>query len=430
MANTLINPDMIAKVALMNLENNCVLGNLFYREYENEWEGVKKGDSVRIRKPVKFIAGTSQVVGADYSSTESSIVQDVKESYITMTLDQWRSVPWKFNVKELTLDVDEYNERYILPASIQIVNEIEKSCAGLYVDIYNCGLGSSTGATMVPKTFKDVGKGALELNLCAVPPSPRSFVMDPNAQLELSSNFTTLSIPAIAGPALKEGEVSRIAGMPCYMGQGIKQHAAGALAAISRGSTACAILAATTSVWGTTYDYSVLHITTTGSTGGAATAAKVGDILYVTNVNSINPVGRDSNNVVQKFVIIEANSGVGSSTEMSLKVRPVLEVGSSTGSEAAYKTVTQYTTVGAKVTVIGDHTANLAFHKNAFALAMAKLDVPSSADFKAVRAYNGFAISITKGFDILKFEEIIRLDVLYGVKTLYSELAARVPGSS
>ena len=54
MAQTLINADMIANEALMQLENNLAMGMCVHRDYKKEWEGVKKGSTVRIRRPVKF----------------------------------------------------------------------------------------------------------------------------------------------------------------------------------------------------------------------------------------------------------------------------------------------------------------------------------------------------------------------------------------
>ncbi len=52
MSNTLITPTMIAKVGLISLKNNMVMGNLVNRTYKPEFN--KVGSTVEIRKPVKF----------------------------------------------------------------------------------------------------------------------------------------------------------------------------------------------------------------------------------------------------------------------------------------------------------------------------------------------------------------------------------------
>lgn len=54
MANTFLTPDIIAKEALMVLENNLVMAGLVHRDYSPEF--AKVGDTITIRKPAKFIA--------------------------------------------------------------------------------------------------------------------------------------------------------------------------------------------------------------------------------------------------------------------------------------------------------------------------------------------------------------------------------------
>jgi uncharacterized protein (UPF0303 family) len=52
MSNAVITPTVIAKEALMQLENNMVMGNQVFREYKKEF--VKVGDTVNVRMPVDF----------------------------------------------------------------------------------------------------------------------------------------------------------------------------------------------------------------------------------------------------------------------------------------------------------------------------------------------------------------------------------------
>lgn len=54
MPNTpLLVPSVIAKEALMQLKNALVFGKLAHRQYKKEF--AKVGDTVTIRKPVKFV---------------------------------------------------------------------------------------------------------------------------------------------------------------------------------------------------------------------------------------------------------------------------------------------------------------------------------------------------------------------------------------
>ena len=71
---------------------------------------------------------------------------------------------------------------------------------------------------------------------------------------------------------------------------------------------------------------------------------------------------------------------------------------------------------------------NLFFHKNAFALVTVPLVMPDGVAFKAQENYDGLSMRVVKDYDITNDKEIIRLDVLYGVKSIYPDLAARVWG--
>ena len=85
MANSLITPSIIAKEALVQLENNLVMSNNVHREYKKEF--VKVGDTVSIRKPVKFYAAD----GA------TRVNQDVEEATTSITVDARKHVSWGFN---------------------------------------------------------------------------------------------------------------------------------------------------------------------------------------------------------------------------------------------------------------------------------------------------------------------------------------------
>ena len=85
MSNRTLTPEVIAKEALYQLRNNCVMGRLVHRDYRKEF--VKKGDTVTIRKPVKF----EVVDGATRQN------QDVEEGATTITIDKRKHVSWQFS---------------------------------------------------------------------------------------------------------------------------------------------------------------------------------------------------------------------------------------------------------------------------------------------------------------------------------------------
>ena len=54
MANSFLTPDVIAREALIVLENNLIMANLVHRDYSNEFVNV--GDTITVRKPASFVA--------------------------------------------------------------------------------------------------------------------------------------------------------------------------------------------------------------------------------------------------------------------------------------------------------------------------------------------------------------------------------------
>jgi hypothetical protein len=70
----------------------------------------------------------------------------------------------------------------------------------------------------------------------------------------------------------------------------------------------------------------------------------------------------------------------------------------------------------------------MAFHKNAFALAMVPLEMPSNV-WGATETEDGISIRVIKSYGIDADVETIRMDILYGVKTIYPELACRIMGA-
>ena len=77
MANTVLNPSIIAKTSVRILENELVMGGHVYRGYEEEFDrkvnGYDIGDTISIRKPQNFAIRT----GA------TAVMQDVTEGKLS-----------------------------------------------------------------------------------------------------------------------------------------------------------------------------------------------------------------------------------------------------------------------------------------------------------------------------------------------------------
>ena len=66
----------------------------------------------------------------------------------------------------------------------------------------------------------------------------------------------------------------------------------------------------------------------------------------------------------------------------------------------------------------------------AFALCMVPMELPEGAIKKARQSYKGLSIRVICDYDIINDINMWRLDILYGVKSIYPDLATRLSGAS
>lgn len=410
MANSMITPSVIAKEALMQLENNCVMGGLVHRDYEDEF--VKVGSSISIRRPVQFTVTD----GATLSK------QDVTEGKFTVSIDKQKHVAWGFNSADLTLTIEEYSERYIKPAVIQLANRIDADCCALYKDVWNWT--GTLGATLEIDSYADFAKMPARLDSGAVPNDDRKCVMSPADHWALAGSQTSLNLEKIGSDAYRRGTIGRIAGVDTYMDQNVSVHTTGT----RDNTTPLADAAAGNGVLSTTYaaskDTGYMVLSSDG--WSASETLKQGDVFTISTVYAVNPVSKATQSYLQQFVV-RADASVSNSDSECTISPPIITSG-------AYQTVSSAAVDGNTITNMGtastNYVQNLCFHKNAFALVMRPLVMPDGVAFKSRQQKNGFSIRVLKDYDIVNDEEIIRLDVLYGVSTLDARLATRGSGTS
>ncbi|MEX5513562.1 P22 phage major capsid protein family protein [Pseudophaeobacter sp. 1A09344] len=414
MANTLITPSIIAKEALMQLENNLVMANRVHREYKKEFTG-GQGESVSIRRPVKFYTAD----GA------TRVNQDVEEKSTSITVDQRKHVSWNFSTQDLTLSVEEYSERYIKPAMITLANTVDRSLHGLYKYAWN-SVGTP-GTT--PSSYAAVADAAQRLSEMAVDQSTRSMVANDAAAFAIAGNQLTLeAVGNVKRTAYEESMVGRIAKFDMFSTQNVQSHTVGVATGtplVNGGSQNVTYANATGSNWSQT-------LNTDGWTNSTTGILKAGDVFTIAGVYAVNPVpgegttGKTVMPYLQQFTVLaDADSGATTGPAALTISPPIITSG-------AQQTVSAAPADNAAITVLGTggtaYPQNLGFHKNAFGLVTVPLEMPDGASFKARESHNGLSIRVVKDYDIGADTDIIRLDILYGVKSIYPDLACRLWG--
>lgn len=376
MSNTFLTPSIIAKEALMVLRNNLVFANLVHRDYSSEF-AAKVGDTITIRKPATFEA-------KEFDATSGISVQDVTEQGVAVKLDKHLDVSFEITSKERALELQDFSQQVLVPAMSAFGQKIDEYLAGLYVDIpYYTGTPGTT-----PSTAADIANCGKVLNINKAPMRDRQLVIDPEAQAKLIVLDSFMEVDkAGTTEALRNANLGRLLGFDTYMDQNIKAHTAGTLSA-GAGNEILINGAVSAGKTQAVFDASSL----TGN-------LKKGDLFTVEDAPGVYTVTEDataeSNEIVVKFYPAAPTGGFGDNK---------------------------------KVTLIGAHTANLAFHRNAFALVTRPLELPAGAANAAIVSYDGYVLRVVMDYDISKKKDVVSIDMLCGVKTLTPELACRLVG--
>lgn len=407
MANIIITPSIIAKEALFHLENNIIMGEKVHRQYKKEF--VKIGDSVTIRRPVKFVATS----GATRSN------QDVIEETTSIVINNRQHVSWNFSSQDLTLTIEEYAERYIKPAMIVLSNTIDRAlCVEGAQEFFN--FVGTPGST--PNSFSDLSDIGVKMDDEPVPDDGmRCLVVNPQGRWGLANGLGGTGSGGVFNADIVHGMVRRgrlgmLANFDIYGDQNIARHTVGTHSG-------------TPLVNDASFSNDTNIVAFDGMTGSQTAALRKGDVINIAGVNSVNDVSKETTGVLQDFVVVndvDTTTGAGNIT-----VYPDINNGS-TASTAAFQTVDALPADNAAITIKGtaatSYPQNLAFHKNALALVTVPLELPDSATFKARADWRGYSIRVIKDYDIDTDEEIIRLDILFGVKAIYPELGVRLTG--
>ncbi len=413
MANTVLTPDIIAKEAVMILENNLTVTKTFYRGYEDEFDsvnGYKVGDTVRIARPTDFTVRD----GATAS------IQDVVEGSLPFTVDKQKGIDFQFTSKELTLNIGDLSDRVIKPAMVQVANQIDRDGLALYSKIYNW-VGTPTDPVTSPvNSFSDLAKAGERLDWSGVPTDSRAAILSPTDAWGLLGAQTALYMTGPATEAYRRGELGPIANMDLYSSQNVQTLTTG-----TRTATGL-INGSQSTTWAATKTTGTMSLSTDG--WGTTTTLKDGEVFTIAGVSAVNPVTKATLNYLQQFVVIgdtSSTGGVGGTATLTISP-PIITTG-------AFQTVSAAPADNATITIMGTastvYPQNMVFAKNALGLVVVPMVKPPGAIDVARRTYRGVSVRVIPYYSGSNDVSAYRLDVLYGVKAIDPRQATRISGS-
>ena len=400
MANTLLTISMITNEALRVLVNQLTFTKRVNRQYDPKYgvEGAKIGTTLNVRKPPRYVGRTGQAIS----------IEDATETQVPVTLTTQFGVDISFSSADLALSIDDFSKRFIRPAIATVANKVDYDGMQLYKTVAN-SVGTPGTVPNALLTYLDAGV-ALDNNAAPVD-GERSIVINPRMQATIVDSLKGLFQSSTQIKSQYEkGKMGETAGFNWYMDQNTAVHTVGPLGGtplVNGGSQTGASLV------------------TDGWTAAAASRLKQGDVFTIAGVFAVNPQNRQSTGALQQFTVTaDVSSTAGGAATIPISPSIVVTGG--------FQTVTASPADNAALTIIGAANTvtpqGLAFHPDAFTMVTADLPLPRGTDMAARVSdpESGLSIRMVRDYNISTDQFPCRLDILYGWKELYPELACRI----
>lgn len=412
MSNTLLTADIVAKEAVMQLENNLVMAKKVYRGYESDFaqkiNGYEPGETISIRRPMDFTVRDGLTMN----------VQDVTEGKLTMTVNSGKGVDFAFTSRDLSLKIGEISERVIKPAMIQLANQIDRDLMALYYKVPSWV--GTPGNTI--NSYADFAKGPQRMDEMANPTDDRCAVLSPADHWGLLGSQTALYIQDAARGAYRQGSLGMVGGVDTYQSQNVPTHTVGAL-----GGTPLVNGANQNTTYAATKNTNTQTLNINGCSASITDWAKAGDVFTIANVYAVNPVTKATESFLRQFTVMADADSTGAG-EAALTISPPCII------SGAFQTVSAAPASGAALSFVGTaatgYKQNMVFCKNAFALAMVPMVDPPGAVQVSRQSYKGCSVRVIPVYDGVNDTSKWRCDVLYAVEAVDTRLAHRLSGTA
>ena len=401
--NTLLTIGMITRELLDSFDNNRVFTKHIENRYSSDFAvpGEKIGPTLNIRLPAQ-VRTTS---GPNLS------VQDYIEQSTPLTIDQQEHVDVAFSSFEMSLSMDDWRRRIGGPSGIVLANTVDVYGLGLYYLIPNAIESPDTGSA---KWFAYLKAGALMADN-GTPQNGEwyAFLNQWEQASVINENKGLFQSSEQIKRQYERGEMGMSGGLTWLWTQNVASHTTG-----PRGG---APLYATTVAGGSS-------ITVTGFTASAANRLKKGDIFTMANVYAVNPVSRMNTGQLRQFTVTADVNSAADGTA-TIPIYPPI-IGPATPANPR-QTVNVLPTAAAPLTFFGTASTvyhqNIVMHRQAFAMAMCRLQEPFSGQASyAVDEDTGVAIRTWKASDISTDMHSSRADIAFGMAVPRPQWATRV----
>lgn len=411
--NTVI--DMVARESLRIAHETLTFIGTVDRSYDASYaiSGAKVGDTLRVRNPNQYVRrkGSRIMDVQDQDDTTQDVVVATQDG-----------VDMKFNSAELQLDIDELSRRYIEPAVKVLVSGIEGDMlTSVTQEVYQL---TGTAGTVVGASadIKAIGDARAKLNQQLAPKDGnRSVQFDSVTMSQIVSGTQALFHDGgQIKEAFREGFIGRNAMAKFFENEKTLAHTNGTDADVAWAVDDTTRLATGDASVGNSVN--ILNFDAMGTV-----VPTVGTVFTIADMFDVHPETKTAYAHLKQLTITLVGS-IGSNQADITFAPPLVVSGAKQNistSDDTFATLEDNVTVqhGAASAVLQQ---NLMYHKDAFTFVTADLPLMDDAAKTVRRVQDGLSIRVWQGSDIRNDELLLRLDILYGFKTLRPEWACRI----
>lgn len=424
--NAFLDATEYAKVFLLLLKNQLVMGRLVTGEFKNQVTD-ENGLTVNVKRPPQFVA----------QDGEALALQSVVTGSVPIAVDQYKNV--HIDIGDLEY-IQSYNQllqdETMKAAASELAHTIDGSIHDVTIE-FASSVGTPGFAIATPQQFNKAHTRLMDQSV-------------PNVDLKAAVNFEdgelirgTLiggDIQGINRTALERIRIPILSEVDLFATQNTRSVVAG-----TRGNGAVNGAAQNVNYRevkdvnpATGFANSQLFLI--DGVGANATISR-GDTFKVTGVLAVNNRARQPLVYEKQFVVL-ADAVANGAGEVSLAISPPMIVGGTSDGIGANPTIvnTAFQTVSAipadGAPVVWETLQNsvipirTCFHKRAISLVSARLITPFSDTTSFISdPETGIGIRYWRGSSIDTGRHIHRWDVVYGVDMIQPELGTRVNGS-
>ena len=407
MANLWQNPTLFAREMLASFHNKTTVLKTFNREYDDQFKGTggKNGGTLRLKEPAQFTVRDGDVMQ----------IQDVKETYQTLTVATKKGIDINVTGYELTMNIDDIRKQVIDPAMDRLVAKVESTILDdVYKDIYNV-----TGdPDAEPDAMLDALRANARISEGLAPKGDRHLLMNAATMFPLVNSVGTYFHKASElDRAFSEGYIGSAANMKWWESEIVPSHTNG-----NRDDTTPVVNTST----GITSGTATIAITALDATS----TVKRGDVFTVAGVYAVNIETKQRFPRLQQFVATADGTASGGALTVAVSPTPTtsgarqnVEIVSAGAGKAVV-----FEAAGGSGDASAVLTQPLAYHRDFCTVVFADLPMPVGSGWFAQETAEGVPMRIWRAGDIINDQHPLRIDVLFGWKVRYPHWAARMRG--